>query len=641
MTERDFFPGMSDVGFTPTKTIFPNPFADYASTTLPRNSREMFDLCDFIFHANSPVREASRRILAYFITKVDVKKESGFPLSDDEAAQYNQYLDKTLSVMSSLQEWGVDYMCYGNLYLTVFEGFRRSVYCPKCAKERRFTSVPINEFMNNPKYRYRWSPPKVTGRCVTTDCNYSGPWSVSDVRSQDPKDIFVKRWSPRQINVVTAENSKRRDYYWTIPATYRTDVLRGSPIMIESEPWEFITAACNREDIKFHPDAIFHAAEPAPSGVDARGLGISKNMVNYRHVWLWQLLYRQIEAIVADYVIPLRTITPAPTNVAGAQGVEDPLMSFDGGTLRSFVERALKTRHIDPAQWHFMPVAVQGQILGGDATKLIPAEILEHVTATLLNGYGFPVDLYKGSLDGKTSLPAIRLFVALWQPLVRMLNNSLSWVMQKVCTTAQWEQVITEMRQPTWVDDIQKQMATLQLAQTGTASVPTALEGFGIDAKQELARATDYEIEKDRQKRVLQKKLQAEDQAGILTDPPQQDQQQQQQGGAGGASGGSPGAASGVGGGTSALAMALAPNGVKPRSIDELNQLAQAVAAEILSPQVTSTPGQRQLILVQLMRRNPDLHAMVKARLDRADNQLRSAGRATLLQQGAGAQAVA
>jgi hypothetical protein len=85
--------------------------------------------------------------------------------------------------------------------------------------------------------------------------------------------------------------------------------------------------------------------------------------------------------------------------------------------------------------------------------------------------------------------------------------------------------------------------------------------------------------------------------------------------------------------------MVLSPNGSLPTSIDELDQLSQAVVAEIMSPQVATTPGQRQMILLKLGKRSQALHALVKRRLESADNQLRTVGRNMMLQQGAGPQA--
>jgi hypothetical protein len=632
-------------------SIFPNPFADYTSTRLPRNERELFDICDLVFHANSPVREAARRVLSYFITKFVFTRETGDPLSEDESRSYSNFAERELGLSAETQAWGLDFIAYGNLYLSVFEGFRRFVNCPKCETEGRYTSVPISKFMEDrQKFRYRWRAPKVYGICPAQNCGYHGAWMVNDVRTKDASKLFVKRWSPRQISAVCAENSSRKDYYWTMPASYRSDVRSGRAILLEEEPWEFIEAACAGHDIKFNPGMLFHQAEPTLSGVQSRGLGIPRTIVNFRHVWLWQMLYRQIESIVTDYVLPLRVLTPAPVTNSGIQDMADPLLGVDGGSLRSSFQLALMRKNVDPGQWNFLPAPVQAQLIGGDAKAMIPADILEHATAMLLNGFGFPVEMFKGTLAAQSALPAIRLFVATWQPLVQVLNRASSWVIGRICDLMQWERVTTTLAQPTWIDDIQKQMAILQLAQTGDASKQTGLEVVGLDARQELAKQTDFELAKARQQEVLKRRLEVESNASVLTAPPPAPTETSGQpagptpGGAP-ASAGSPtdpnavGAGAGVGGGTSALAMVLSPNGSLPTSIDELDQLSQAVVAEIMSPQVATTPGQRQMILLKLGKRSQALHALVKRRLESADNQLRTVGRNMMLQQGAGPQA--
>jgi len=83
---------------------------DYASTVMPENIRDALRFCEFIFHTNSMVREAARRIISYFITDIEIQGVNGQKLGDDEKQKYLTFLNGTLKIKNILHSAGLDFL---------------------------------------------------------------------------------------------------------------------------------------------------------------------------------------------------------------------------------------------------------------------------------------------------------------------------------------------------------------------------------------------------------------------------------------------------------------------------------------------------------------------------------------------------
>lgn len=86
---------------------FPNPFFDIASEYLPRDLRQIFEFCEYIYLTFGTYRSAARKVVRYFLTDLVLDGES-----DKEREEYLDYLNNELHLMSILAEIGDDYMCF-------------------------------------------------------------------------------------------------------------------------------------------------------------------------------------------------------------------------------------------------------------------------------------------------------------------------------------------------------------------------------------------------------------------------------------------------------------------------------------------------------------------------------------------------
>ena len=76
----------------------------------------------------------------------------------------------------------------------------------------------------------------------------------------------------------------------------------------------------------FNTDAIYHMKESALAGVNHKGWGIPRTLVNLGLAVYAQTLRRYNEVLAMDYIVPFRVITPMPK--AGGQTEGDPLLSM-------------------------------------------------------------------------------------------------------------------------------------------------------------------------------------------------------------------------------------------------------------------------------------------------------------------------
>ena len=602
---------------------FPDPFTDMASLAMPETMSYALRWCQYIFMANGTYRQAVDRVLSYFITDVEaVAADRDKGLGDQEKGKVEEFFRDKLAIQKLLHTVGLDYLCYGNSFVSVLLPFKRYLYCPKC-----YLTMPLREVYNNPKFAFQWRDFDFNARCPSSNCGYSGRWGHIDRRGSE-KDIVVKRWNPLDMEILWDPFTDNCSYVWKIPEDYKKLVREGHLYHLERANWEVIQAIKNNSHMKFSDDIIFHLKEDALAGIRNRGWGIPRTLANFRQVWYVQVLHRYNEAIALDYVIPFRLLTPVAQGSGGGDPtLKDPLLNMNLGGFMGRVKGMIKDHRRDPAMWHTLPFPVQYQALGGDATQLAPRDLLDQGLEVLLNNVGIPVELYKGSLQVQAAPAALRLFESNWSHLVHNLNKFLKFVAKRLSELLSWEAAIVKLTRVTHADDLNKQMAKMQLMMGGGVSKTTGLKSINVDYKEEVERQMDearFEAEQQAELETQMQNLglaQQMSQAGGPNDPNAQ------------AQGGDPnaqaqGGAPPSGAAQSVLAsMPLGPN--QQITPQELQERAQTIANDLMS----KPENIRQSEMTKLKSANPTLHSLVKVTIENIRQQARTQGSSMVLQQ--------
>jgi hypothetical protein len=635
---------ISSGGYLPnSSSSFPDPFMDMASLAMPETMLYALRWVEYLTFANGTLARALDRIVSYFITRIELMSKDEDGIDDDEREDILNYLYDIMGIMDELHIGAMNFMVYGNEFMSVLVPFRRYISCAKCHLE-----VPLREAYNTPEFAFKWQDLNFNASCPK--CQYSGIWSHVDRRSESEGKLRIKHWSPHEVDLLWDPYTDDVRYIWKIPDDYRRVLREGHLHHLERANWEIVEAVRQNRHLLFDPDVMYHMKEPTLAGIRNRGWGISRILANFRQAWYVQVLHRYNEAIALDYVIPFRVITPAPGPGSG-DSAKDSLLNMNMGGYMSQIQRMLRQRRRDPSSWHTLPFPVQYQALGGDATQLAPRELLDQGIEVLLNNTGVPVELYKGSLQVQAAVPALRLFESQWSHLVQAMNGMLNFIMKKVGLFMSWDKLTARLQKVTHADDMERQMAKLQLFTGGQISRDTGLQPLGIDWREEIRKQmNEQEYQADQQAKSTERMQQKSDMES-MGQPPQMGGTPGGPAGAGGSAsdpammqGGQPGMQGGQGGGiqgqgpqAQAGQQAWAGQQTipgKPTTPEEVLAKAQTIAQQLMGLPDT----QRKSELLQLKKSDPMLHAQVKELMDSMKQQAQTAGGAMMIQQQYGKQ---
>ncbi len=522
--------------------------------------------------------------------------------------------------------------CYGNSFASMLVPIKRFLGCPKCG-----SNWPLDVVFDNKVFAFQFNIPDFLATCPTCKVasGHRGAFHVNDKPDDEEKKLKIKIWNPHEIELLHDPLTNDVHYLWRIPEDYKRLVRQGNLFHLERVSKGVLKAIHRNTVFRFFPDTVFHMKEPTLGGILNRGWGIPRIITNFRQIFYVQVLRRMNEAIAMDYVIPTRLITPGTrqgTQAAGGQTI-DPLATFYGADFRNAVKRMWKERRRDPAGIQILPYPVNYQVLGAEANQLAPRELLDQGTELLLNDAGTPVDLYKGSLQLQTAPVALRLFEATWQHLVHDVNAFIRWTVEQVSQILSWETVEAGLKRVTIADDLQKQMALLQLMASQLVSGTTALAPLDVDWQQEQNQIA----EEARESAEIQARTQEEMQESGYAQQMAKGQMGGQQGGdpsQGGGQGGQGGGQGGGGGGqgpSAAGAMQTPFAGPVSQYISSMSpnvpqtpQDMQAVAESIATDLSALPAGIQNSELRKLKQANEVLHDLVKARLDSMRSQVKS-----------------
>lgn len=600
---------------------------DMASTAMPKDIKQAMRWCQFIFSVNSVYASAIRRVISYFITDIVIESINGSDddkssVGDEEKEKYIQFLTDDLGIRTHLCNVALDFLVYGNSYTSVLLPFRRFLVCPTkmCGRE-----VPLQEIYDNPRYNLTWKDYQWHAKCPK--CGYKGPFRRNDRRSTESEQITIRRWSPFEIEIIHDDYTGNNKYIRRLPSMLKKEVQRGDLFTMSTMPWEVVEAVKHGQLFEFGKSQLYHMKEDGLAGILDRGYGISRVLTNFKQAWYCQILGRFNEAIALDYIVPFRVASPGTRSGASGES-SDPLHSMHMGDFVAHGKRMVREHRQDPGSVHWFPFPVNYQTLGGEGSQMAPEALLQQATKSLLDGIGVPSELYSGTMTLQTAPASLRLFEANWAHLVHHLNKFLQNVVDRVAQAMYWEPVRCKLSRVKYADDLNRQMAQLQLMQAGLISKSTGLGSVGLNFAEEKRTS----LEEDRLEAKLQQQAKDQMSQEELMTAMATPQDPAAQAGGGGVAGGPPPVAGGQPQPGAAASFAagqpLLPN--QPTTLEDLQGM-----AETLSQQALSMPSRAQRVsfMIQLRKENETLHSLVKSKI--ADQERRAAlqGRDMVLQQ--------
>jgi len=583
--------------FGGSKAKFDDPFLMPSSASMPEDLSSALDFCMFLYYLNPQYRRASSRVIRHFITDFEYPGEG----SGSEKDTLDKYLTYQLRLPQAMAEMGDEWACYGNSFYRIHFPFDRYLVDSRHSAEYSLNMFSGHQIKFDLKtMKYEVPDPKNTKKLIKLP--------FRDIMSKDKDKIRLRKLNPRNIVIRHNLISGSSSYIYKFENDIVRDVKDNKIHIINEIPMDMLAAMSKDQDFLFYEDEIYHFKSPTICGVSNKGWGLPETLANYRSLHLLQV-YRKIdESIGLDYMVPFRLFSPEFKDTESAI-VKNLILT----QWRSQVQTIIQNRRKDKFAMHALPFPVNYQEFGGEGKNLTPKDLLEYQTDSMLDGMGYPAELFKGSLTVQQIPTSVRLFENSFMFIHLGFTQFSQWVSRKIARYMGEEFIEVSISKPSLADNLDRQNIIMQLSSAGEISRKKAYAFLGIEDPVEERRdrlEEDMEIQKIQMEK--EEELRREMETGSIdqTLDAQQQQQAQQQGGpAGSAPGGPPNA-----------------QGTSPLDIQEQ---AQQMAQQFLS----MDEGSRRKELDAIRGSNPTLHALVKEFMEKMRSQAGAQGVQQMYQQ--------
>ncbi len=507
-------------------TPYTSPWYTAGLASAPFNWKISQQYGEFIWQHDGFLSPALERVIAYFLTDIDIIDPTESSLSRDEKEKYYNVLVDNLQIMNFLREALISLYAYGNAFISILPKTMRMYMCRKCGYQGLLRSI----LGHTDEYKFQFTPDPLTfsGRCPS--CHTVGKWDITDKRLTGDDSLRLKLWPPNQIDLSYNDYSEKCLYFFRMQSYYESRIKKGDIHLLSDYPLEMLKAAGKHQLFQFNDDVIFHMKETLPVGIRTNGWGVPKSTVIYDQAYLNALLSKATEVFALEYMIPRRVITPQGVSQdGGGNSFADPVNSMDMSDYKAQIEQMLRNQRRDPAEIQALPFPVQYMLLGGEAKQFMPLDIQQQTKLNYLNSMKIPQGFMTMDLQMQNATPMLRLFESAWSNLPSSVNRLLSWLSERFRMFLNWTSVKLMLKKPHMVDDLNVQNTILSLAQGGSISMSSALKLYGLD----YATEERQKIEDAKLSGRLSSKQQAETEAEAQGNQLQNAQPEQPQGGGG------------------------------------------------------------------------------------------------------------
>ena len=609
-------PPFSYNGRRASRPNLPNPYRTYSSYVYPRTIEDVLIWASFLWERNPKYRIAIQKVISYFVSDISIVQDTKDEAVDSDAINaFKDLLVDDYGILPFILQFGEELAAMGNVFVSAERIFNRELLCPtkNCGWEMRLKSLKKGR-------DYDWDGEHFTGRCPR--CGKQVKYKIKDVPAEDEvgrKIRFVFR-SAEDMLIQPNRLTGTCKYYYKMPKDAADGIKRGDPAYLEDTPEVFLRAA-NESDklIEFPPSSFLAMRTHTLANLDKlyRGWGVPLFMVAFDNIVRLQHLMKFNEAVVLDYLVPTRILSPAPQNLAA--GVGDPnRMPMSGAAWSTMMSGAIKGRITNPTQWIISPVPVQETQIGGNK-DVIPSELLEYETTQLLADMGIPQEFRQTNFQVVAPTMGLRMFEKQWIHFAKSLNTLVRWMTDIIARAHQFEDMTCTLDMTSFVEDDMNKQVSISLMQGSQIARTPVLKRLGIDYEDDLK----MQIKEQQMQAKLSKEMEDDQQNAEMTAsvlPPaaapglgqaNMNIQMMQQQAAGGAAPeqpmapGAPSAPMGAGGPVGPMPFNQGNSG--SASIEQQFQEAQQMAQELYQ----APPNVRRQQLVQLKSTNPTMHAQV------------------------------
>jgi len=573
------------------KDRYTNPFYNIPLQYMPQSIEGMLLWTEHLLFRNGFFKQAINRVANYFITNIVIE-------CDDEAAKgkYQEALE-VLHWRQALGVAGQNLLTFGNEFTTVNQGFTRHLTCPKC---RKTTNID--------KIKFTFDKGIYMSSCISKSCNYSGKFKCDDMPSRAVEDIHLVHWPAKEIKIRHEDTTGQSEFFWDIPQTYIKKVTsKNDKFFPRKTPAVIYECIQKKAMMAFNPKNFLHLKLDNPTTIRTDGKAIPPAMFMFEDFFMLQTLKRYNEVICFEDISPFRVVSMS----SDPNPAVNPFLHQNGGVWAAAVDDMITEHRRDPGAYHKFPFPLNYQQLGGDASKLVPTELIEKAKHDILNALNIPVEMFEMTFQQQAAGPMLRMFENAWSTVPINYNRLLSHIGKVVGSILGLPEAKISLIPITFSDDIERKQVIGQLVSANSIARSELLKLYNFDFEDQLRKKREEEriakdIDEEEKERDAVANIENQNIMSVLQ-------------------GNQPAQAPGQGG----IAQQAGAGGGTPQdALERAQQLAQ---------QLFPLDGaQRRTELQQIKAQDQDLWASVKAQLEQMTSQAGSQGVQGAKQQAAG-----
>ena len=456
---------------------YTNPYLDVASMYYPKTAKELFEMGRVFYYGSSIVKPIIDKYSEYTVTDLVYQNSSSVITK-----HWKKILEDNLKIKSTLMQAGKTKFALGNYLMSIRFPTRRKFVCKDCLEEIWEDDA-------------KWDFAFPTFNVYCKSCKSRTKHTAIDVTQRDVKRISFIHWNPEHIHIShSQEMPEKTKYFYKIPPSIRSKILKGYKHQISGIPAIYITAVEKQRLIEIEKDNLYHMKTQSISEDDC-AWGKPLATAGFKQIRYKQTLNKSQEAIALERANPLDLIWPAQT------GGHDPIASQNMEDFASSMEEQI-SRHRDDINYKaIMPFPVGSSRLGGDAKGLMLDNEMAAANKEIASSMDSPIEMVYGGLTWSASSVNMRMLENKFMRHREDLIDFVRWIILRLCVFVGLPPVDVDMTEFKMADDPQQKQLAIQLYGMGLLSAKTMLAQWGWEwtdemeqrAKEEVARSQHQE----------------------------------------------------------------------------------------------------------------------------------------------------
>ena len=472
--------GNVNVSFSRGSIRYDSPFLDMTSTFIPRTIKGILKFIAAYVVSDGLLSQCITKMSEYPITSILYGDDDKMPLKDDKLVEkWKNILEKSMGIITTLKQSGMDYHAYGNSIVSINYPFKRMLTCPAC--KRTYTADGLKVRFENFKFK---------AKCPNKDCNYHGDMATKDVNTKEISKLGIVHWDLLYIDIKYNSITGDHFYYYTIPPDLQFAIRRGDMDIINGTRLEIINAVERRKQLKLMADNVFHMKRAGAQYIvpAERGWGIPSVMAVLKDIFHTKVLKKGNEMIAFDHIVPLRLLFPQPV------GDVSPHATISLSDWRTKIEQEIRRWRSDPNYISIVPIPLGMQNFSGDARLLMISPEIRDTENTIITGMGMIPEIIRGGASWSGSNVSLRVVENSFLNHRESAHQLMDFVVNNVSKYMDIPKIPVRMSDFKMADDLEKKKILIQAAMQPSSdsiiSKTTVQKELDLDAEKEYKNIT-------------------------------------------------------------------------------------------------------------------------------------------------------